>query len=139
MGPRGLAGMARDTLRGSWAEMRMAFSLFARPESWPLLVHCTQGKDRTGLLVLLLCRLVGVPVEACERDYRLSQGELESGRDERLEESRRYGLPEAFVDCEEGWVESVVQYVDREWGGVEQYLLWCGVTEDQNNERRQAF
>src|ERR1700722_12917705 len=35
----------------------------------PLLVHCTAGKDRTGVLVALLLRLVGVPHEEVVADY----------------------------------------------------------------------
>jgi hypothetical protein len=35
----------------------------------PVLVHCAAGKDRTGVLVALVLRLVGVPTEAVVVDY----------------------------------------------------------------------
>ncbi|KAF2156858.1 hypothetical protein K461DRAFT_317050 [Myriangium duriaei CBS 260.36] len=131
MGPRGLSGMAEDTLSASWREIREVFARLAEPEAWPVLVHCTQGKDRTGLVVLLLSLLAGVELSACQSDYMLSQRELQSDRDERLADSRKYGLPEAFVDCEDGWVEHVVGYINSRWGGVEAYLAWCGVPDNQ--------
>ena len=127
MAKRGLAGMAADTLRASWGEVREVFAQLSERESWPVLVHCTQGKDRTGLIVLLLSLLAGVDRAACEADYMLSQRELAEGRDAMLEETRRYGLPVVFVDCVEGWVDKVVGHINETWGGVEGYLDWCGV------------
>lgn len=130
MGPRGLSGLAEDTLNASWREMRAIFARLADREAWPVLVHCTQGKDRTGLVVLLLSRLAGVDVEACAADYMLTQTELSADREKRLLETRRFGLPDGFVDCEKGWVQHVLNYLDERWGGVEQYLKWCGVQDD---------
>jgi hypothetical protein len=45
---RGLIGLGLDTLDQSGPEIREALSLYANPQSLPILVHCTQGKDRTG-------------------------------------------------------------------------------------------
>lgn len=38
-----------------------ALRIFARPENYPILVHCIHGKDRTGLIVMLLLLLCDVP------------------------------------------------------------------------------
>src|SRR5690606_33260524 len=38
---------------------RRGFELLARPEAYPVLVHCTLGKDRTGVLLALLMDLLG--------------------------------------------------------------------------------
>ncbi|WP_380170792.1 tyrosine-protein phosphatase [Kineococcus sp. DHX-1] len=38
----------------------------------PVLVHCAAGKDRTGLVVALVLRLVGVPREAVLADFALT-------------------------------------------------------------------
>jgi protein-tyrosine phosphatase len=46
----------------------------------PVLVHCAAGKDRTGLLVGLLLRLVGVSAEAVEVDYMRSNDHLREVR-----------------------------------------------------------
>lgn len=48
MEPRGLVGLGIDTLDVSTTEMAEALATISAPASLPLLVHCTQGKDRTG-------------------------------------------------------------------------------------------
>lgn len=46
--PRGLVGLGLDTLDYCGSEIREALSLYTTPQSLPSVVHCTQGKDRTG-------------------------------------------------------------------------------------------
>lgn len=46
--PRGLVGLGLDTLDQSTKEIHEALSLYADPSALPSIVHCTQGKDRTG-------------------------------------------------------------------------------------------
>jgi protein-tyrosine phosphatase len=45
--------------------------LMASPEA-AIVVHCSAGKDRTGLVVALLQAMLGVPIENIYRDYLLS-------------------------------------------------------------------
>ncbi len=47
--PRGLVGIGRDKLDHSGAEIAEALTLYTSPQTTPVLVHCTQGKDRTGM------------------------------------------------------------------------------------------
>ncbi|PNS17670.1 hypothetical protein CAC42_3065 [Sphaceloma murrayae] len=128
MAPRGLHGLARDTLLASWYEMRALFVQLARGDNWPVLIHCTQGKDRTGLTVLLLEMLVGVDEAVSERGYMASQRELEGEREGRVREIEEVGLPAEWADCEAGWVQKTRGFVVERWGGAEEYLKWCGVT-----------
>ncbi len=44
----------------------------ARPGAHPAIVHCTAGKDRTGVLVAVLLGLLGVPDDTIVEDYGLS-------------------------------------------------------------------
>lgn len=46
--PRGLLGIGRDKLDHSGAEIAEALRLYTSKATTPVLVHCTQGKDRTG-------------------------------------------------------------------------------------------
>lgn len=45
---------------------------WADPASLPGLVHCTAGKDRTGIVIALLLLLLGVPEPVVVADYSLS-------------------------------------------------------------------
>ncbi|TKA68117.1 hypothetical protein B0A55_08296 [Friedmanniomyces simplex] len=132
MAQRGLAGLAEDSLEHCTAEVKAIFDVLADSKAYPVLVHCTQGKDRTGLKVLLVLMLLGnVPVEAMEADYRLSESELEPEREGKVEEIRSIGLPESFADCPAEWVWLVSGWVNERYGGVERYLEGCGVGREQ--------
>lgn len=34
-------------------------------ENFPVMIHCTHGKDRTGVIIMLLLLLCNVPTEVC--------------------------------------------------------------------------
>jgi protein-tyrosine phosphatase len=50
----------------------------AEPGTLPALIHCTYGKDRTGVAVALVLRSLGVPREKIMEDYLLSNKFWES-------------------------------------------------------------
>lgn len=43
-----------------------ALRLFTEEKNYPVLVHCIHGKDRTGLIIMLLLLLCDVPAKVCE-------------------------------------------------------------------------
>ena len=49
-----------------------ALKRLAQPENLPALIHCTAGKDRTGVAIALLLLHLGVPDEYVIADYTLS-------------------------------------------------------------------
>jgi protein-tyrosine phosphatase len=52
-------------------------SAFADAEiEYPVLVHCFSGKDRTGVVVAALLRILNVPDEFIVNEYLLSEGEV---------------------------------------------------------------
>ncbi|RAH83381.1 hypothetical protein BO86DRAFT_408649 [Aspergillus japonicus CBS 114.51] len=149
MSPRGLIGLGIDTLDSSFSEMREIFELLAGSETqassepsttdsstdsssatspYPVIVHCTQGKDRTGLIILLLLLLTGaVTQEAIRADYILSEGELVVEVEERLKEVRMLGLSEDYTKCPDGFTAQICAHLDTKYGGVEGYLKRSGV------------
>lgn len=40
----------------------------------PILIHCTAGKDRTGVAIALLLKLLEVPADSILQEYSLSEG-----------------------------------------------------------------
>jgi protein-tyrosine phosphatase len=66
---------------------------WADPANRPLVIHCTAGKDRTGLAVALLLLTLGVPEETVVADYTLSNHAFDvlAGR-MRPEMARLYAL-----------------------------------------------
>ncbi|WPH01155.1 Hypothetical protein R9X50_00399000 [Acrodontium crateriforme] len=131
MAARGLAGLAEDSLEHCTAEVKAVFDVLADDSAYPVIVHCTQGKDRTGLITLLVLLTLGVPIDVIEKDYRKSEPELEPERAEKLVGIRSIGLPDTFADCPADWVTSVHGFITDTYGSAEEYLIKCGVTEEQ--------
>ncbi|MFN8217102.1 MAG: tyrosine-protein phosphatase [Solirubrobacterales bacterium] len=96
----------------------------------PAVVHCQAGKDRTGVIVALVLRLAGVPIEAVVADYVLSETDgrvalerwVDAAGDERdrAERARRLGAPAAAMGL-------LLAVLDERHGGARAYLLGAGV------------
>lgn len=74
---------------------RVVAAVAAAPGT-PILVHCTSGKDRTGIVVAALLSILGVPREAIVEEYLLSDGEVRREWIERALEGFRH--LEAYFD-----------------------------------------
>jgi protein-tyrosine phosphatase len=62
--PRGLVRLGLDTLDQSGTEIREALSLYSESRALPILVHCTQGKDRTGEFFNQTCDFIPLIIPA---------------------------------------------------------------------------
>lgn len=54
------------------AQILKIFSVLADENSYPLIIHCNIGTDRTGMLSFLINALLGVPEESLYKDYLFS-------------------------------------------------------------------
>jgi protein-tyrosine phosphatase len=101
-----------------------------------VLVHCTAGKDRTGIVVALALLAVGVDRATVVADYAQTQANLEGPWLERmLALVASHGVevtPDLRVimgGSPPKAIESVLDLVERDFGGVRQYLLAAGLDE----------
>jgi hypothetical protein len=133
MKPRGLIGLAQDMLDCGGGEIREIFDILANTTTatFPLVIHCTQGKDRTGLIVLLLLLFLAVPLDTISADYAKSEAELEPELEYLMKEITQIGLDEDYAKCPPGFAEAVKTYLDSKYGGVEAYLVSIGVEQGQ--------
>ncbi len=104
-----------------------------------VLIHCEVGKDRTGLMTMLLLDLVGTPHEAIAADYELTAvglaplfAELAAKNPDRrakIEEEAR---------CRPEIALAILAHLRTHYGGAEGYLSGAGVegeTLDRVRER----
>ncbi len=96
------------------------FSLMAKEESYPVLYHCSAGKDRTGILTALLLESLGTPREVIMDDYIHSR---------RITEK---------LKVQEDWIQVVFDEVD-EAGGIDSYLDGIGVSALQRQAIRNTL
>ncbi|KAL4779090.1 protein-tyrosine phosphatase-like protein [Aspergillus varians] len=147
MKPAGLTGLAMDTLEASVAEVKAIFDLFSSPDvdaGAGVLVHCTQGKDRTGLVILLSILLTGVvDAEVIAKEYVLSETELENEpkeeKEERMREIRALGLDEEYVRCPKDFTVMITGFLGEKYGGVRGYLEYIGVGKEATETVRRRF
>lgn len=128
MQPQGLIGLATSSIDVCGQEILSVFELLMVSSNYPLMIHCTQGKDRTGLVVQLCLLLLEVPIEAIDHDYMLTQTYLAPERDSRVREISSIGLGEEFADCDPRLVAAVAEHIKEKYSSTESYLLSIGVT-----------
>ena len=137
--PRGLVGLGLDTLDYSGPEIKEVFGVFADSSAWPIMVNCTQGKDRTGITVLLVLLLCHVDLNAITQDYVRSEPELEREKAERMKEIESIGLDESFATCPPDFCPKVVKHLDTKYGGINAYLAKIGVDANQAEKIRNVL
>jgi protein-tyrosine phosphatase len=62
----------REMLRAGTETLADVLAILADPSCYPLMFHCTAGKDRTGIVAAVLLGVLGVPDDAIVADYALS-------------------------------------------------------------------
>jgi protein-tyrosine phosphatase len=67
-----LGGLYAAALRRLGPEIGAVVSELVEPGALPALVHCTAGKDRTGIVVALVLSSVGVADEVVAADYAVT-------------------------------------------------------------------
>lgn len=99
-----------------------------------VLVHCMAGKDRTGILIALVLRLVGVPVDAVVADYAVSEDRLDSFFARELAESRDDVTRERLRSRQHSspqTMRGLLRHIDSTYGDVPGYVGAAGITSSQ--------
>jgi protein-tyrosine phosphatase len=109
----------------------------ADPANRPILLHCTAGKDRTGLTIALLLALLGVPDDTILADFSLSNLFYEEVRQTIQRDAERlavFGIragnlrPMLVADPET--LRVALAYVRRRYGSVDGYVRGRGGLSD---------
>lgn len=129
--PRGLIGLGIDTVDHSGPEIKEVFDVLSDSSAWPVMVNCTQGKDRTGMVVILVLLLCDVDIDAISQDYVNSERELAPEKAARMEEIASIGLDESFAGCPRDFCLKILEHIDATYGGLPRYLSKIGVESSQ--------
>ncbi|KAF6263616.1 protein-tyrosine phosphatase-like protein [Scenedesmus sp. NREL 46B-D3] len=116
--------------------------IFAKEKALPALVHCAHGKDRTGVVIMLLLLVCDVPHEAIVQDYVQSEIQLRQYRES-------LGLPDptgatgaviplndVIIASTQETLRALLAYMDSTYITVDNYLASCGLTKDEINAIR---
>lgn len=102
---------------------------------FPVLIHCTAGKDRTGVIIALLLGLAGVEPETIVEDYALTSTYLTPLVASLKQRSAELGIdPETYAKMLETpppAMRDTLIHIDAVYGSVERYLGSIGLTDQQ--------
>ncbi|RZU66345.1 protein-tyrosine phosphatase [Microterricola gilva] len=129
----------------AFAQLARLVARPADPRFPAVLVHCTAGKDRTGVATALLLDTVGARREAIVADYAASEANL-AGRwaDGMLARLGAMGVPlsprltELVTATPRSAIEAALAWLD-ERGGSAAYLRRAGLSEQELGELRERI
>ena len=121
-----LAEYYARTARSSAEAFGAAMTAMAVPGALPVLVHCSAGKDRTGILFALLLELLGAPRELVVADYALT-GHLRPNRVEAYgdilaEHGIEHEAVSALFETPPATMRMMLEGIVAEYGSVEVFL-----------------
>lgn len=122
-----LTDLYRDLLDDAQDKIRDVLLIFLKHREEGIYFHCTAGKDRTGIISMLLLDLGGVDRATIIANYAESyeHNKERPGYKFMKEEWRKY----TYSNPE--YMETALAYLDEKYGGSENYLKLIGLDNDQ--------
>ncbi len=110
------------------------FGIFADTNRYPMLIHCTAGKDRTGVITAMLLSVLGVERQVIEQDYALTNRDVSRQVDFVVNGP---GIPEGatreMLTLASGVPPEAIGVfldgLDKEYGGPLSYLRSIGIND----------
>ena len=139
----GIGSFAMDTVYRFVIEQRAsnlagAVSLIADAPEGGVLVHCTAGKDRTGLVIATVLEVLEVPREQIIADYVATERNIAGSRAEKILEAARMRFGELdnaaiemMIGSPERGILHALDVIDERWGSAENMLLNNGMSDAQ--------
>jgi protein-tyrosine phosphatase len=110
--------------------LKALFKRISNPENLPVLIHCSAGKDRTGVVSSLIQLVLGVSVETAMDDYLKTNGNLSAYTEDifrRLSKLSYFGVPWKrlyipLFDARADFLNAALEQVKKEFGAVDEWF-----------------
>ena len=131
-----LKGIYRELLDERGGELARVIMAVADAPPGAVVIHCTAGKDRSGLAAALIQAALGIPMDTIIVDYTVSEGNL-AGEWERhtLHRMRRFHievtaqLREVLLSSPKHAIREALNHLCLTHGSVKGYLASIGIDE----------
>ena len=101
--------------------------------------HCSAGKDRTGILAMLLLGLAGVARKDIISNYEVSYTNLESFHGVIKDQLSAFNVPESFLFSDREYIILAYDYIIENHGDFERYLRSKGISQDVLNRVKEQL
>ncbi|WP_410497996.1 tRNA adenosine(34) deaminase TadA [Chitinibacter sp. S2-10] len=113
-------------------------------EQYPMLIHCTAGKDRTGWAAVLLLSILGVPHETILRDYLASHDKIISKYQPLIDRCLAAGgditILHDIFGVKAQYLKAALHEVKKQAGSMPRYITQVlGITEPQQQALREQL
>jgi protein-tyrosine phosphatase len=130
--PAFVAGRYREMLDAGNEAVSECLAILTDPDAYPAMLHCSAGKDRTGILSAIILGILGVPDETIVADYALSGPAMV-----RLVEHVQRSYPDAreqllrirpaLVTADPAAMEGFLALVAADFGSIDGYVAELGL------------
>lgn len=126
---------------------RTLFERIADPERLPAVIHCTAGKDRTGLGAALILLALGVPRDTVFEDYLATNHYVHDETERTLQFIRFASLFRTHPDqirplfgVRREYLQAAFDAIEGQYGSVDAYLREAlGLTDSERSHLRAAM
>lgn len=129
--PQDLSAYYRLLIDHAGAEFCAVIERLAQPDALPAIVHCTLGKDRTGVVTALLLDLLGVPHDLIVLDYALTayyaESLLNSMRQRVMAQGQSAAWHLRMLSCEPVTMSAALVHLKKTCGDAASYLIQHGL------------
>lgn len=103
--------------------LKEIFKVMAQAEEGCIVFHCMAGKDRTGVLAMLLLGLAGVEKKDILSNYEVTYTNLES-----IQKRENYkDIPRELMFSDREYILSAYEYILKTYQTIDHYLVSKGV------------
>jgi protein-tyrosine phosphatase len=131
--PPELAAIYRYMIDDCGAAIAEAVGRLCASNALPGLIHCTAGKDRTGLVAAIVLAVIGVPDDIIAADYAMSGSHLDPGAATAISQIRAVSGVGRWLDlgalgAQPRVIHEALAHIRARAGTVAGYLLQNGLT-----------
>ena len=109
--------------------IKAVFDIFLKADNGTTIFHCSAGKDRTGLIAMLILGLAGVAKQDIISNYETSLTNIIDNYSDNTRANQAHVLssnPENILKS--------INYILKEYGSFKSYFKWIGYSEEEISE-----
>ncbi|MEG2514768.1 MAG: tyrosine-protein phosphatase, partial [Bacteroidaceae bacterium] len=117
--------MNRKIIHQYTKEFKEIFNILQKKECYPIVIHCTSGKGRTGVVTALILSSLGIDEETIMEDYRLSNNYFNIPKASQYAYSLPVNAQEGITtlfSAQEDFLNAAKEETIKEYGSIPCYL-----------------